>query len=176
MKGGFFDRNELTNPIDRAIKSALSKFGAFTRQVARGSIRKGKKPSRPGTPPRGHGAQLLKNFILFSYDQDAKSVIIGPAKLNTHAPTPALMEYGGNFSRTRRRVQVQIGGTVKGVKKSRQRGGAKFIWVDVGSRLDDGAGPLRTEQLHYPERPYMRPAFIKARKDLEKFWAKSVKK
>jgi hypothetical protein len=73
----------------------LSKFGAFVRQRARTSIRKRKGTSPPGQPPYSH-VGLLRKFILFAYDQDRKSVVIGPTLTKEESEAPRLLEHGGN--------------------------------------------------------------------------------
>ena len=78
----FFDRAAVLKAADKQTRAVLSKFGAFVRRTAKGLIRKAKKPAPPGKPPHGHGQQLLKKFIFFSYEPSRRSVIIGPAKLN----------------------------------------------------------------------------------------------
>lgn len=100
-KGNFFDRDKVQKAVDAGTKRVLSKFGAFVRQRARTSIRKRKKPSAPGSPPSSH-VGLLRKGILFSYNPDTKSVVIGPALLNgsNGSPTvPELLEYGGGAVR-----------------------------------------------------------------------------
>lgn len=186
LKGGFFDRDYILDRVENAKRNALSKFGVFVFTTARGFIRKGKNPSKPGKPPKGHGSELLKRFILFAYDDARDSVVIGPGLLNRGSNAPRLNEYGGTApGRQRRRVEIRRALRADGrnksgqfIKKSAKQGGyeVKRAWVTVGSAADTGDGPVKTEYCTYPARPYMRPAFIKARGDLEKFWARSVKK
>lgn len=121
FKKMFFDRAAVMSAADRAELNVLSKFGAFVRRTARSSVKKvGKRAasalaaaiasgnpeairaarrgtvSTPGNPPKGHGEELFKKWILFGYDREARSVVIGPARLNskTGEALPAL-EYGG---------------------------------------------------------------------------------
>lgn len=94
-KGNFFDRPGVMAAADRMRTRVLSRFGAFVRQRARTSLRKRKGPSSPGTPPHSHGRHLLRNWILFSYDRQTRSVVIGPALLTRGTGMPRLGEYGG---------------------------------------------------------------------------------
>lgn len=95
IKSMFFDRVKVASAVDRATRKVLSKFGAFVRQTAKGSIRKRKCISRPGQPPSSH-VGTLKRLILFGYDPAKKSVVIGPVPLHSGtAEAPPLLEYGG---------------------------------------------------------------------------------
>lgn len=113
-KGGFFDREPVRRAVDAAALRILSRFGAYVRQRARTSVRVREGVSPPGRPPFGHRsgvrrkadrsgevrvrpASLLREFILFSYDRERKSVIVGPAKLSGTVGPRALeaLEYGG---------------------------------------------------------------------------------
>ena len=106
----FFDRKSVTDAVDRAKRKVLSKFGAFVRQRAKGSIRKRKRASRPGEPPTSRTG-LLKKFIFFGYDRNRDSVVIGPMRLNQKTgDAPPALEYGGpsrivTGRRRRRRVK-----------------------------------------------------------------------
>lgn len=99
-KAGFFDRAAVINATDRATRRVLSRFGAFVRRSAQLSIRTRDGFAPPGSPPHGHTG-LLRKFILFSFDQDRRSVVIGPTLLNGKAykDTAPALEYGGTFMR-----------------------------------------------------------------------------
>jgi len=96
----FFDRKGVHDRVDRATRRVFSKFGAYVRRTARSSIRRRKRPSRPGQPPSSHTG-LLKKFIFFSYNPTpapgSGSVVIGPVRLsqNERGEAPALLEHGG---------------------------------------------------------------------------------
>ena len=94
MKSMFFDRKAVINAVDKTTRKVFSKFGAFVRTTARHSIKKRKSSSPPGSPPSSHTG-LLKKFIFFGYDKDAKSVVIGPAKLSTGTEAPHTLEHSG---------------------------------------------------------------------------------
>ncbi len=94
-KGLFFDTLAVEAAATRTERRVLSRFGAYVRRRARSSIRRRKKPSEPGSPPSSHTG-LLRQFIWFFYDADERSVIIGPARLNTTTGNvPEILEYGG---------------------------------------------------------------------------------
>lgn len=91
----FFDRRAVLGRVDAAARAALSRFGAYVRQVARTSIRFRHRASAPGQPPSSHMG-LLRRFIFFSYEPEKRSVIIGPARLNQKVGNaPQALEYGG---------------------------------------------------------------------------------
>lgn len=94
-KETFFDTKRVRDAVGAAARRVLSKFGAYVMTAARSSIRKRKRRSAPGEPPSSHTG-LLKHFILFGYDVDRRSVVIGPARLNQkHGDAPESLEYGG---------------------------------------------------------------------------------
>ena len=105
---GFFDRPKVQGAVDAATKRVLSKFGAFVRQRAKTSIRQRKKVSAPGQPPSSH-LGLLKKFLFFAYDQQKRSVVVGPTQLNRGDGTaPRLLEQGGTGVRMRSKKQKQV--------------------------------------------------------------------
>ena len=91
----FFDAPAVTNALDKAARKVLSRFGAYVRRTARTSIRKSKKISEPGKPPRSHTG-LLRQFIFFAHDPETQGVVIGPERLNSKiGDVPEVLEYGG---------------------------------------------------------------------------------
>lgn len=109
-KSMFFDR-VLINAVDRATIRALSKMGSFVRTSARTSIKKRKKSSAPGEPPKSHTG-LLKKFIFFGYDSSRRSVVVGPVRLNRHSggAAPSVLEYGGttNIAATKNMPAMRV--------------------------------------------------------------------
>ncbi|MCS7168069.1 MAG: hypothetical protein RMI91_11965 [Gemmatales bacterium] len=91
----FFDRATVQRSVDAGTRRVLSKFGAFLRQRARTSIRKRKGTSPPGQPPYSHTG-LLRKFILFAFDPQRRSVVIGPTLTKEGSTAPRLLEHGGN--------------------------------------------------------------------------------
>ena len=113
-KAMFFDRAAVTGAVDKATRKVLSKFGAFVRTGARHSLRRRKGTSDPGKPPSSH-VGLLKKFILFGYERQRRSVVIGPMRLNQKVgDAPEALEYGGvatvveGTRRKRRRRRIRI--------------------------------------------------------------------
>ena len=104
IKPLFFDRQAVISKVDSATRKVLSKFGAFVRRTAKGSIRNRKTAAPPGSPPSSHTG-LLKQFIFFGYDPGQRSVVIGPTRVDRRGrgEAPSLLEYGGVTSLTRQR-------------------------------------------------------------------------
>ncbi len=101
IKQMFFDRPKVKRAVDAARRRVLSKAGAFIRQTARTSIRKRKGTSKPGAPPHSH-VGLLRRFILFGYDKQSDSVVIGPVGFRASS-APRVLERGGTTTVARRR-------------------------------------------------------------------------
>jgi hypothetical protein len=102
----FFTSAAVIKDCDRKTRSVLSKFGAFVRRTAKGSIRKAKKPARPGSPPHDHGGPL-KRLIFFVWEAARRSVIIGPERLRSkEGDAPHALEHGGQTTSTRK---VRVG-------------------------------------------------------------------
>jgi hypothetical protein len=98
VKNLFFDRAMVIREVGKKNAAALSKAGAFVRRRARSSMRRRKAAAPPGSPPSAHSkdaVRTLKN-ILFAYDRQRQSVVIGPVRLNGEGGSvPALHEFGG---------------------------------------------------------------------------------
>ncbi|MEQ8785135.1 MAG: hypothetical protein RIC55_02515 [Pirellulaceae bacterium] len=107
----FFDRQKVQARVDRAERRVLSRAGAFIRRRARSSIRRRKRTASPGQPPSAHStdrAATLKN-ILFAYEEQSQSVVIGPVKLNGQkGHVPRLLEEGGTATIERRRGKQRV--------------------------------------------------------------------
>jgi len=95
-----FDDKKIARAIGKGNKAALSKAGAFIRKDARSSMRRTKKSSEPGQPPRAHTGQL-KKAILFAYDARWETLVVGPLKARSQATfieegtVPRTLEEGG---------------------------------------------------------------------------------
>ena len=90
----------MLSAADRAIEKSYKRFGAYTRKVAKNSIktRSDNDYSRPGEVPHGHTFPTrYKDWIFFNYDRAAKVVVIGalPLARRDNALVPKTLEYGG---------------------------------------------------------------------------------
>lgn len=93
IKESFFDRAAVIGLVTKEQKKALSKSGAYIMTAARRSMRKRKKASKPGSPPSSHTGKL-RNLVLFGYDAQRDSVIVGPVGFSGSV-APQLLEHGG---------------------------------------------------------------------------------
>lgn len=109
----FFDRTAVENAIGRYERKVLSGTGSFGRRVMRNSIRKAPKQRRgrtrvriAGKPPRYHVHRNTGlRLILFEYNPNVGSVVIGPLKFRRFRRSGA-----ESFSRGRRtRIQNTSG-------------------------------------------------------------------
>jgi hypothetical protein len=103
----FFDRQAVTGAVDKGTLKGLSRFGAFVRRDARTSIRKAKKTSQPGEPPKSKTG-LLRDFLFFVMERASRSVLIGPAKINGKGEgdsIPETLEKGGRVRRRRLKLR-----------------------------------------------------------------------
>ncbi len=108
VKSMFFDAKAVKSAVDMATRKVLSRFGAFVRQRAKGSIRSRKAISRPGRPPSSH-VGTLKRLIFFGYDAGKKSVVIGPATFNGRTDMELL-------------EQDHVAGTVRRIRRKDRKG------------------------------------------------------
>ncbi len=159
IKQLFFDRQRVQRAVDSARRRVLSQAGAFIRQAAKTSIRKRKRPAPPGHPPHSH-VGLLRRFILFGYDRQTDSVVVGPvgfAKSNV----PHVLEFGGvTITRQPKLIPVE-----RSAPSKRRRRSAKTKWV----RVPAGA------RLVYEPRPYMGPAMAKELPKFPELWHNSIR-
>jgi len=93
IKDVFFDRPAVRRSVDAAKRRVLSRAGAFVRTAARTSIRKRKGSAPPGRPPHSHEGSL-RRLILFGYDRDTDSVVVGPVGFKKSV-APRALEHGG---------------------------------------------------------------------------------
>lgn len=107
VQNTFFDRKAVMDATDKATRKVLSKFGAFVMTGARRSIRKSKRPSSPGQPPRSH-VGTLRRGILFGYDSAGRTVVIGPVLAEHATGAPETLEYGGRAEVTSHKKAIVV--------------------------------------------------------------------
>lgn len=142
FKQFFFDTPAVTNAAEKGTIRALSKFGAFVRRRAQTSMRKRKNGvSPPGSPPFVKKG-LLKKLLFFGYDTRTKTVVVGPAAINS-SPVPSFHEFGGKESANGKVIWV--------VNKPGRNARGQFV--------SKGKSRLKlTGTIKYPARPFMAPA------------------
>jgi hypothetical protein len=160
----FFDPNAVLSVVDRERQGVLSRAGAFVRRDAKGSIRQGKKPSKPGKPPHSHTGELADR-IFFAYDAADGAVVIGPEKLNQvyfdgdgqplSGPVPEVLEEGGDIQ-------------VLEVWLPRAQ---KWVRADLRSRRKLAGRKTRLRRIHIEARPFMGPALAKNRDKFPSLWS-----
>ena len=116
VKGSFFDAKKIGNEVEKAKRKVLAKFGAFTRQRMKTSIRYSKSTAAPGKPPFAHTSSAftrprknkktgtvirqpkspLRELIFFALDQLAGSVVTGPLAFGTRGA--GALERGGTIA------------------------------------------------------------------------------
>jgi hypothetical protein len=191
----FFDSPAVTGATDRATRQVLSKFGAYVRRTAKGSIRKAKGPSKPGNPPHSHKG-YLREFIFFHYNPGIRSVVIGPALFARSSWAQHTLEHGGTVRiknrrrRTRRlggvgEIRINEGKAAKSTKQVEGRHGtAEVTYAKLFTAAQVDRANLLNAELYGPEfipgvriepRPYMGPAFAKETPKLPQMWQDSVK-
>ncbi len=192
FKDTFFDRDRVQRAADAAKFASLKRSGASIRLIARRSIRRRKKPSTPGQPPSSRKGQL-KELLFFGYDERARSVVVGPARLSRPTGAPNILEFGGSAKATdRRRVRrIGDGGEMRVSDSAMQGRTVKRAYADAGSHV--AYATVRTarqaahatrlnDELYRPNpatariaaRPYMSPALTAALPQLPRHWARSV--
>lgn len=162
-KGNFFDRKVVLNAMSKTEKKEFSKQGAIVRTRARQSMRKRKKPSLPGQPPRVVKGQI-KKFLFFSWDNTTRTVVVGPTLLPKGTGAPSTLEYGGTSKggrNPRRRLRkIGSGGEIrvegKRVTYARIRTEAQAARAN---KLNEQLyGPLKFGPARIAKRPFMHPA------------------
>ena len=148
----FVDRPRVMKAMLRARKQPLMKAGAFIRRTARQSMKKRKRPSAPGTPPRAHTNGVNLRTIFFAWDILRENVVVGPVLFrgadDGGGKTPKLHEFGGH---KRKVVRDRYGPKRFGRRRAR----ARYI-------------------IRYPKRPYMNPALKKNAPKFPGLWENSV--
>jgi hypothetical protein len=162
----FFDRERVLKDAGAKTVRALSRFGAFVRQRARSSMRKRKRPSAPGQPPSVH-AGGIKRFLFFSWDPIARSVVIGPIKLNM------LTMVGGGYQSGVAPGVLEFGGSV-GITEVQESNG-KWYRADLRATRRRAGKPHRVRRATYQARPFMGPALRAEIPNMPKAWATALR-
>jgi hypothetical protein len=164
MKDFFFDRQSVIDRMTKANRRALSKVGAFIRRRARSSLRRRKKRSQPGSPPSIHSRDsvaTLKN-ILFAYEPQSESIVIGPIKLNQR------VILGPELGSSTVPQVHEFGATVK-IREAKV--GRK--WLSGRRRIRPGQ-PVRVRSAKYSPRPFMGPAMEAEKDNIPDAWFGSL--
>lgn len=118
LKRFFYDREQVVRRLEKKRLAALKHAGAFTRKVARNSLRRRKRVSKPKVEtPSIHTASntvTLKN-IQYGFDLGADAAVVGPVGLSgmgNEPPAPGVLERGEHISRPNPRRKKRVVGEV----------------------------------------------------------------
>lgn len=93
----FFDRTPVIAALLKKERRALSRSGAYVAQVARTSIYKKRRPSKPGDPPHSHSGKL-RQMIASGVDSNRVCAVAGALRrsdVTNAGNTPRVLEHGG---------------------------------------------------------------------------------
>lgn len=141
-----FSYHMLLGPLRKTMgqkyAKALNRIGAYTRTVARNSIKQSKdgSPSKRGSKyPKAHGG-TLKNFLFYKLESGNTNVVIGPQKL--HRPKAKTKPLTVNMpGRSATHMSIL---TFGGRQEFKRKGGSSY-------------------RPRYAARPFMQEALRKAR-------------
>ncbi|MEN6385311.1 MAG: hypothetical protein ABFD79_08930 [Phycisphaerales bacterium] len=109
VKTLFFDSPAVVQAVDSATRKVLNRIGGMIRLTARRSIKKASTHnavSKPGKPPLSHTG-LLRNYIYYSFDPQARSVIVGPVALRAKGKNvPHTLEYSGTAKIRNKNIHI----------------------------------------------------------------------
>ena len=115
----FFDRAKVLDRLHKKEISVLNRTGGESRNTVKRSMRPGGKKgksSEPGEPPR-YQTKKLRDAIVYGYDEQNHSVVIGPLKARAKAENvPHILEYGGTVPNALVRVVEKTGKRKKDTK------------------------------------------------------------
>ena len=154
----FVETERISKAKNRSIDGSIIRQLAYLRGTARKSLRRRKKPSPPGKPPSVHSTDPVATLkaILFVYDKNDMSGIVGPRKTNSSyarrtltRPLPSVMETGGTLTIEEKLVEL---GPAHGYKK---------YWYRTDRRRRSYKRKqdiLRIRRVKIAARPFMGPA------------------
>lgn len=116
-------QDKLRQLLDRKAVQALNILGAVTKKEASQSIRRRKRPSKPGEPPSSPTGRL-KRTIQYAIEREAKTVVIGPVK-TAPGSTPMILEYGGTSEIDTPQAVLDDYGPIRWSRSSKQLGGRR---------------------------------------------------
>ncbi len=179
-----FNKAKLKKKMEIATFNSLRHAGGTIGKTARFSIRRRKKPSRPGSPPHTQTG-MLKRVIRHEVSKRQNASHYWPRQRNRWTDWN-LHEFGGTSTKRRKlkphRFKVGEYGPIrvkqKGfntkfariqLKTTAQANRATRLIIEENERRGDN------KPRHYPKRPFMKPALETNRSRLPAFWANSVK-
>lgn len=153
-KSLFFDRAVVLRAAERAKARGLSKFGAYVRRNAKDLLKYRAQPSAAGSPPSVHRTMTR-----------TKTNRAGVAKTQRVSPLREFLFFA--YDPARKSVVI-------GPAKLDRPGDAPAALEYGGTSRVERDG--KTVTITVRARPYMRPAFEKAARDLPAIWRDSIKR
>lgn len=105
-------RRSMRKPRQKKLSEMTSKErqefhirSSIAKKMGEKKPRRPNMPSAPGEPPRVIGGQV-KKFLYFGYDKKERSVVVGPAKINSPTGAPETLEKGGTVNTRAGRVKI----------------------------------------------------------------------
>ena len=98
----FFTAKAVTDAVGKKEARVMNRAGSRVRLIMRRSLRRSKKKSSAGEPPRIHSKGFSLKTILYAYDKNERNVVIGPVG-KPGSSVPNTLEFGGKtkIKRTR---------------------------------------------------------------------------
>ncbi len=155
VKRAFFDKEDVIKRIESARLQMLLKAGAFVRRRGQRLLRRGKRSSRPDSPPKVHSKNdrvSLRNILFFSDGKDG--ILIGPVGLNGskrkgRRPVPGALEKGDVLRVREVRNRKEM------AKNPRSKKAKVWKIVDRSPTKDEES---RARDVDLFKRPFMGPA------------------
>lgn len=198
-----FNEKALERPLRNAARGILKSYGAIVRKISRDFIKHKRNPNQSSAPlhsPYDHFG--LRASIQFAADEH--DVVIGPRYIRRGLQNVArIHEFGGNLTvkkveRPELLDKTEIGDvapvTSAYVSKKDaivkrdgidRRTGYPIIWTKIRTKSQREESKRLYKRMvrdshetvvaHYPPRPYMRPALMKALPTLPRVWKNAIK-
>lgn len=179
-----FHKGKLKKKLETATFTSMRHAGGAIGKTARFSIRRRKKPSRPGSPPHTQTG-MLKRVIRYEVNSSKTGVAIGPVN-EIAGRIWNLHEFGGTATKRRKlkphRFKVGEYGPIR-VKQHGLKATFARIRLQTSAQANRATRLIEEENKRrgdnkprvYPKRPFMKPALDANRARLPAFWANSVK-
>ena len=196
-KEGFFDRQKVIDAVGKAAAGALSRGGSLIRADSQRSIKYEEESSQPGHPPHAHrtikitrkdpasglprqtkagkvrmyAVSPLREGILFSWDANTRSVVVGPTRIREKIGiAPKVLEHGGQGKIvTTVRQQKTAGPQTAGPKRQLTQKQIAAI------RRKQTVKQRQVRTVNIAPRPYMGPALERKRNEIPRLFKDTLR-
>ncbi len=165
-----FNQRIVTKNWSKIHETPLKRAGLLTRTIMRGSIRRVQrftktgrltKPSKPGKPPKSRASgHPFKQIFSVPFAKEGK-VIIGHQGMGQRQTPMEIHEFGQNIQAKKfpkRRSKQRIS------ERQRRTARVKYLRGLIKHK------PVPTKTIEMPKRQFARPAMLKAKPRITKFW------